>query len=367
MRIGINSRIYQNKETGIPYYIKFLYTKLLELDKDNRYVFFQTNNNKKIGKTTTFNISNNSFGAFLFDNIFINKLIKQENLAVFHGPASILPFFKRRGLKYILTVPDLAFLVYPDHWSKIFFYYYRFALKRALQNADLIIAISKNTKKDIIRYYKVDDDKIKVIYLGVNDIYLNSTKRKRLINEKYFFSITTHPKRKNILSIIKIFSQTNHLSEYKFVIAGLIQGKQLAELKENLKSLNLEERVILFGYGTEDQLASLYQHADFFIYPSFYEGFGLPVLEAMACGCPVITSSNSSMSEIVSDKRWLFDPKSLEDISRKIVEITSLSDNERRLLINKNMQFSRKFTWKETAMQHLALINSVSGGSNKNK
>src|SRR3989344_5348791 len=263
MKIGINSRIYQNKNTGIPYYIEGLYKNLLEIDKRNKYVFFQTLQNKTIGRTKIINLLNNSPGAFLFDNFLINRLISKEKINIFHGPAHILPFFKKKNVKYILTIHDLSFLLFKKNESTLFNIYYKYALLKSLNNADVIIADSKNTKKDIKRYYHIADNKI--------------------------------------------------LSDYKYVIAGLIENKQLLLLKNKIKELKLDNRVILFGYATELQLKNLYENAEFFIYPSYYEGFGLPIFEAMACRCHVITSNNSSLIEITPNKQWLINPYNSQD------------------------------------------------------
>ena len=359
MKIGVNSRIYQNENTGIPYYIECLYKKLLKIDKSNRYIFFQIQRNKTIGKTKTINLPNNNLSTFLFDNFLINNLIDNEKIDIFHGPAHILPFFKNKNIKYLLTVHDLSFLTLKNNQFLLFNLYYRYVIPRALKNADIIIADSRNTKEDIRRFYHIADNKIKVIYLGVNDIYFSLKKTKRLITDRYFLSLTTHPKRKNILRILEILARNKNLSDYKYVIAGLIKGEQLSSLKKKVKELNLENRVVVFGYATEEGLKNLYQNAEFFIYPSFYEGFGLPILEAIACKCPVIASNTSSIPEIYPDKNWLINPYNQDDISNKIDKMITLSKSERNCLIEKNYNFSKRFTWEETAQNYLRLINSL--------
>lgn len=359
MKIGVNSRIYQSENTGVPYYIECLYKKLLETDQSNDYVFFQTRRNKTIGRTKTINLPNNNLGTFLFDNFLINKLISKEKIDIFHGPAHILPFSKKEDVKYVLTIHDLSFLIFRENESPLFNMYYKYALPRSLKNADVIITDSQNTKEDIKRFYHVADSKIKVIYLGVNDIFFSAKKTKRIINEQYFFSLTTHPKRKNIYRVLEVFADNKNLSSYKYVIAGLINNEQLLSLKKKIKELELDNRIIIFGYATEERLKNLYQNAAFFIYPSLYEGFGLPVLEAMACNCPIISSNNSSLIEINPSKEWLVNPYSNHDISDKINKILSLSEKKRGLLLNKNYNFVKKFTWKKTAKEYLKVYNNL--------
>ena len=360
MKIGINSRVYQNSKTGIPYYLECLYKKILEIDKKNQYVFFQTNDEKKIGITKTIQTFNNPIGTFLFDNFLVNKLIDQEKIDIFHGPANLLPFFRKKGVKHVVTIHDLAFLIPPQTHtdSKFYNWYYKSVVARSLKNADFIIAVSRSTKTDIKKFYHLSDDKIKVIHQGVNDIYFKKIRGKRLIKDKYFFSLTTHLERKNTMSVLRLMAKNRELLKYEFVIAGLIPDCQLNRLREKIKELKLEKNVILFGYASEEELVSLYQNAEFFIHPSFYEGFGFPVLEAMACKCPVITSNTSSLKEITPDKEWLVDPYNLEDINDKVVRILNLSAKKRESLIQKNYNFAKKFTWEKTAKAMIKIFNN---------
>jgi len=356
MKIGVNSRIYQQSNTGIPYYIRCLYDNLLGNAGNLSFVFFQTSFNKKIGNTKILKLKNIGFLSVLFDLFFVNFLIKREKINIFHGPANILPFFKVRGVKYILTVHDLSFLIFPNNHSFLFNIYYRYAVARSLKNADIVVAVSKSTKKDILKFYKVPEDKIKVIYSGINDLFLNSQIKEKIIGDKYFLSITTHPKRKNTIGVLKAMSKNEELKKYKYVIVGVIPEDQLAELKNMINELGLANNVMIFGYASEDQLIGLYQNAEFFIYPSFYEGFGFPVLEAMACRCPVITSNNSSLTEIVPDKIWLVDPNNIDDISQRMTKIIKLSREDRYKLVDYNYNFSNKFRWKKTASEYIKLF-----------
>lgn len=359
MKIGVNSRLYQNSETGIPYFIKCLYKTLLEKHKECEYVFLQTNTKKTLGVTKIYSVPDTIIGLFLFDGFFSNQLATQEKVDIFHGPSNILPLFKRNGIKYVVTIHDLSFLIFPDQYPRLFNLYYRFVIKRSLKNADVIVADSYNTKNDIQKFYKIAEDKIKVIHLGINEKYLNVGKTPRLIQEKYFFSMSTHPRRKNILAVLDALVMESRLRRYKYVIAGLIPDEQLRELKERIRELHLEENVILFGYASEVQLISLYQNAEFFIYPSFYEGFGFPVLEAMALHCPVIVSNTSSLTEVVPDQKWSVNPNDREEIAKRMVSLLDLSLQERADLIQKNYSFTKNFSWGKTAQKYYEIFTSI--------
>jgi glycosyltransferase involved in cell wall biosynthesis len=359
LRIGINSRLFQNRETGIPYFIKCLYKEILDKDKKNKYIFFQTNSTKKIGNTKTINLPNSNLYNIFFDTIGILYLVLKNKINILHGPSNILPIIKLPGVKYILTVHDLSFLVFPNQYPKIFNLYYRYLTEISLKNADIVVSDSLSTKSDIIKYYGVSPEKIKVIYLGVNDIFDTKIKVPRLIQDKYIFSITTHPKRKNIFGVLEALALCKDKVNYKYVIAGLIQKTYLDELNKKIKMLKLEEKVILFGYADESELISLYQNAEFFVYPSFYEGFGLPVVEAMSCKCPVIVANNSSLVEVVPNKKWTVNPYDTSNIAQKMIQMAKITQQERKQLILENLNFSKQFRWNKTSNSYINIFTGL--------
>jgi len=361
MKIGVNSRIFQNGETGIPYFIRHLYAHLAETDKKNEYIFYQTDNKKKLGITKTVSAPNNILGNALFDNFLAYRMIARDKVDIFHGAAHILPIIKRKHTKYVVTIHDLSFLVFPEQYSRIFTWYYREAVRQSLKNADAIVADSVSTKNDIINFYGIDKARIKVIALGVSSYFLQPSKgdSARLIEEAYFFSLTTHPKRKNIYSVLEVLARSKKLQGLKYVIAGLIPEAYLQELKSDISRLGLNEIVILFGYVTEEQLRNLYQHAKFFIYPSFYEGFGFPILESMVCNTPVIASGTSSMREIMPLSDWCINPNDLDDIQNKMEKMMSVTQEERTEIVSSNFDFAKKFRWEETASQYLELFEEL--------
>ena len=359
MKIGINSRIYQHSGTGIPNYIEGLYKTLSVLDKKNKYIFFQTKKTKTLGKTKIIPMPNGYLGAFFFDSFLINSLIKKEKIDIFHGPSNSLPFIKYKKTKYIITIHDLTFLVYPQYYPAFFRYYYKFVIGRALKSANAILAVSVNTKKDILRYYNCDEKKVHVVYSGINPVYFAKKTEKRLIKDKYFFSITTHPKRKNINSIISIISRNKQLLQYKYVIAGIIQDDQVKQLRILIDKLNLQKNVLIYGYATEKELLSLYQNAEFFIYPSYYEGYGFPVLEAMAAKCPVIASNNSSLNELVARKDLLVNPYDQNDILTKMIYALTMPQIKKKELIKENYERAKTFTWEKTAQQFIQICENL--------
>lgn len=358
MKIGINSRIYQNPNTGIHNYIAGLYNKLLNTDTINEYSFFQTNINKTIGDTRILKLPDSLYNNLLFDNFLINKLIVEAKIDVFHGPAGVIPFIKKNNVKYIVTIHDLSFLLFPKYNTTVFNLYFSKVLKRSIMHSDIVIADSKSTKKDILNYFSISKNKIKVIYPGLNELYLKHSRIKRLIKQKYFLTMSTHTKRKNIERVIQVIGTNKKFSNILLVIVGLIPTNQLQELTKLINANGLSKKVIIYGYVTDKQLASLYQNAECLIYPSYYEGFGFPVLEAMASKCPVVSSNVSSIPEIMPDKDWLIDPYDSMALTAKVIEVLSLSATERKKMIEKNYNFAKNFTWDKCARKMMQIFKS---------
>ena len=361
MKIGVNSRIYQNGETGIPYFIKNLFGKILEADTRNEYIFFQTSENKKLGTTLKFNLPSSLFWNALFDNFITVILSKKKSIKVFFGPSHVLPWIKFKDIRYVVTIHDLSFLVYPEHYSFLFRSYYYHSIKNSIKNADIVAADSISTKNDIKKFYGIDDSKVEVIPLGLSDFYdcKNAVyEAARIIDDPYILTISTHPKRKNIYGVLEALKKFKKIRQ-KIVIAGLITKDNLIELNKEIKRLNLEDRVILAGYVDEEKLKNLYSNADLFIYPSFYEGFGFPILESMACMTPVITSNVSSMPELMPQKEWLVDPLSVNEIGEKMSKILNLSQIDKNRMLEQNYEFCKKFNWTKTARMYMEIFERL--------
>lgn len=360
MRIGINSRIYQNKNSGVPYYVYLLFSKILELDKKNDYLFFQTQLNKTIGKTEQFKLPDTLWGAVLFDTFLIHSLIRRNKVDVVHGASVLLPVGKKRGVKYTMTVYDLAFLHFPKLYSALYKVYHTYSIGRSLKKADHIVCISESTKRDVVHFFGTSEKKISVIYPGINDIFWTEPENEQpIVQEPYFFSVTTHPSRKNIFSVLRAMAGSDQLRNYTYVIAGLMSEGHQKELRSLAEALHISERVKLLGFVSEEQLKNLYRHAAFFIYPSFYEGFGLPVIESMAQHCPVLSADNSSLPEVNPHREWMFDAKNVPEITQVMERLVALSSEKRQQLIETNLEFASQFTWESSAQKMIEVFESL--------
>ena len=240
---------------------------------------------------------------------------------------------------------------------------------KAILKADRIIAVSENTKNDIIRNFSVDPSKISVIYLGKDVLFrplkdkekIKKTMKKYNISKRFLLCISAYSSRKNLVRLLVSFQKIRQHNNCQLVIFGkpLNKGRFLETL-DNLSS-SVREDVIITGYIPLEDVVYLYNGAEFFIYPSLYEGFGLPVLEAMSCGCPVITSNTSSLPEVAGDAGILIDPYNLDEMTGAMERLPS-DEKLREELKVKGLKRAELFTWEETARKTLQVYEEVYRG-----
>lgn len=260
----------------------------------------------------------------LFEQFELPKMIaKQYPDAIIHYPDSMAPIFAKN--KCIITVHDIAFKALKDVFTFKTKLWKNFATKLSLRKADRIIAISEYTKKEIVKYYGQElSGRIDVVYNGFNDFSnekINKEKiRKEIIEleeEKYILTVSTISPRKNIDRLIRAYAESEVKSDAKLVIAGGF-GWLYEDVVKLVDELKLSDRIIFTGKINDDELKLLYSKASIFVYPSIYEGFGLPPLEAMSYKIPCIVSDVTSMPEVVGNAAVLFDPLNINDLKQKI-------------------------------------------------
>jgi glycosyltransferase involved in cell wall biosynthesis len=243
----------------------------------------------------------------------------------------------------------------------------RLLVKIVINKARKIITSSENSKNDIIELLKVKAEKIEVVPLAADGIYKLADNKEELkeilekyrLPEKYILNVGTIEPRKNILNLIKGYGRLYHEKKIaaKLVIVGK-KGWLYDTIFTAATDLKIADQVVFAGYVPDEIMPFLYSGADCLVYPSFYEGFGLPVIEAMACGCPVITSNTSSLPEVAGDAAILVDPHSDTEIADAIYKILN-DDNLRNNLIEKGLKRSKKFSWQITAERILSLMNNL--------
>jgi glycosyltransferase involved in cell wall biosynthesis len=308
------------------------------------------------------------------------KILNKENLDLMHFTHFNAPIRYRKP--FIVTIHDLTHTLFPGRKMTSFPYRfaYKMVIKNAVRRARRIIAVSKNTKEDLIKILKVDPSKIDVIYEGVNDEFrqLNDEGKKEAekslakkygISKPFLLYTGVHRYHKNLPRLIEAFNILTASSHKDLSL--IITGKKdplYPEAEKLVKTFALENKVIFTGLIPEEDIIALYNLASVYVFPSLYEGFGLPLLEAFACGTPVAASNVSSIPEIAghdktgSSNALLFDPYSPQDIAKKIEQILDVPTLQQKLITN-GLKRVKEFSWEKMAEEILNLYNRPSSQS----
>ena len=308
------------------------------------------------------------FGSF-WVYLKLPKILKENNIDVFWGTQHCLPKRNKytKNIEFVLTIHDLAIKKLKTVGSLKNTIIQKLFVKRSLKNADKIIAISEATKKDIVQLYNIDKEKISVVYNGTNfeNIGPIDEKKQKEIRQKFgientpfLLFVSTIEPRKNIETLIKAFNyvKEKYNSNLKLILAGGLGWKFEGVLKL-FEEAKYKEDIVMPGFISKEEKKYLYQHAEAFVYPSLYEGFGLPILEAMAERTLVITANNSSLPEVGGDVAFYYnDTLSYEELGEKIQEVLNLNDEQKQERINKGLEQIKKFTWEKCAKETLDII-----------
>lgn len=328
MRIGIDAkRIFLN-DTGLGSYGRNLINGLNQINTQDEFVLYSSRKSKRIN----LNSLNSQFSAFFssarvkafWRSYSIIDNLKKDKISLYHGISSELPFSlkKQTEIKKIVDIHDLLFLRFPDFYSLTDRKMFELKTKFACEIADKIIATSQATKADIIKYYKVESEKIEVVYQSCDDAFFetqeaakrDTVSKKYKLPKEYILCVGTIQERKNQKQILEALK----LSKNKIPLVLIGSGKKYKEeiisfAKKNNLELHIPEKFV-----KNEDLPTVYQMAKLFVFPGLYEGFGIPVLEAMASKIPVITSLNTSMAEIIQNSDCLINPLSTEELAEKI-------------------------------------------------
>ncbi|GAA0129021.1 glycosyltransferase family 1 protein [Methanococcus maripaludis] len=370
MKIGIIADRLNRPLTGIGNYIYNLITEISISNKNIYIINYEENKivpnvNKITIKNPVSRISNKSF---YFWHLYLNYYLKKTNLDldIIHSPENATPFTTIRSKKVITVYDDIPFH-FPEYFTKSTRYRHELLLQKTLNSSDKIISISENTKRDVINHFKIPEDKIKVIPLAANENFkkvdeneTSKIKSKYNINFPFILYVGTLEPRKNIPSLLNAFYIIKKQGiPHKLVIAGG-KGWKYKEIFETIDKLNLQNDVIFTGYVPDEDLPGLYNAADLFVYPSLYEGFGLPPLEAMQCGTPVITSNTSSLPEVVGDAGIMINPYDVDELANKMYEVLT-NEKLRKEMSKKGLERAKLFSWKKCAEEHLKVYEEVLG------
>ena len=347
MKIGIDCQSIRGSISGLGQYTHKLIEWLPQVDSQNEYHLFRCWKNFR-GKT---------YDRLLWENCVLPLKAFRQKLDILHVPAFAIPLFRKVARRIVVTIHDLIGVVFPEHLSLPSRFYWSKWLPHINRNADLIIADSECTKGDIIRYMRVDPKKIRVIPLATNEGFcfqkneqeINSICLKYSIQRPFVFFLGNVEPRKNLPRLIRAFTQLKleRKIEHHLVIGGS-RSWHYPELAESYKKSGIMEYIKFINYVEENDIFALYQASDLFVFPSLYEGFGLPILEAMASGVPVITSNISSMPEVGGNAVYYVNPYSEEEIAKAVHYV--LSDRSAwHELQRRGFERVRQFSWRRTA------------------
>jgi glycosyltransferase involved in cell wall biosynthesis len=284
-------------------------------------------------------------------------------LDIFHSPDFALPPVRRACT--VLTVHDLSFMRVPECSQPSLRTYLLRVVPPSVRRADVVLADSESTRSDVIELLGVSPDRVRVIYPGVDEGFrlvqdtrvLADVRRRYRLPEHFVLSVGTLQPRKNLPRLIEAYAQARMDADVKLVIAGGT-GWMYEGIFRRVEELGLQSEVHFPGYVADDDLPALYTLADLFVFPSLYEGFGLPPLEAMACGTPVVTSNVSSLPEVVGDAALMVDPRDVEALAnamRRALGEPSL----RSAMVQRGLAQAQGFTWARAAGQLLRLYHEA--------
>ena len=370
MKVGILSWIIDRPRTGIDNYLYNILQNMVKTENSEKIslIHYKRTEDPIYSKTNDIIIKKMSF---LTNLLSMPHYINKSKIDVLHVPAhyhtQVSPFFLNRNIKKVMTIHDLTPLLFPETHIKKNSILWNSTLKLIKGKIDMIVTDSINTKKDCIKHLKIPEEKIRVVPLAAASSYkplpnleLVKTELEMKYNIKtpFILCVGTLEKRKNIPRLIKSFSiLKNNNMEHKLVIIGR-KGWKYNKIFETINRLNLNNEIFFTGYVPDEDLVKFYNAADLFVYPSLYEGFGLPPLEAMACGTPVLTSNNSSLPEVVGDAGVMVDPYKTEvlaDIMYDILNDKNLQDKLRK----KGLKRAKRFKWSKTAQKTWDVYQSI--------
>ena len=362
------------QKVGVGVYALNLVSKIYEIDKKNSYYILVQDDDDSLNSINNNNfkilwVKSSIFRKFIFrlflEQFYIPFLTLKYKIHIFHSLHYSFPLIILFG-KRVVTIHDMTFFKFPEKHLLVKRLYFSFFIRLSAVLVDKIISVSKSTRDDFMHLFKVDRSKMHVIYHGVNEKFspnLDKTrvdilKKKFNINSEYLLFIGTIEPRKNIKKLILAFlkfSQENR--NCQLVIAGK-KGWHFNDIFRYVNDFALNSKVIFTGFIEEEEKPLLIAGAKIFVYPSLYEGFGIPVLESLACGIPTITSNVSSLPEVAGEAALLIDPTNKDNLYlsiKKLLEDNKLYDR----LKQKSIEQARKFSWEKAALETIHVYESL--------
>ena len=373
LRIGIDVRLLTRRR-GIGNYVYNLLQELVKLESQHKFILYSDS------KDVAYAVPNNSRFILkiigpkfypLWEQIVLPIHAVRDNLDILHCPANAGPYLLPSKIKLILTIHDVMYMLpnsalpsSPSLYQNIGRKYLRWIVPLVAKNATALITVSNYSKIDILKHFTIDENKIFVIHEAagnkfkkITESIASSIAKNLNVPDRFIMAFGAIDPRKNTSKIIYAFKHFINLikSDHHLIIVGLSQSAKNHFTKQ-VQKLGISSNVTFLGFVSEDELIALYNNAQVMLYPSLYEGFGIPVLEAMACGTPVIGSTSASIPEIAGNAALLIDPTNLEELYTSLYEI-STNKKLRDDLTKKGFIQANKFSWSKLASETLSVYN----------
>ena len=369
MRVGINALFLGLPGTGSGQYTSHLLEALAKVEPANEYLLFgpapapPTSN-------TQYPISN--LAKLWFEQMAFPLACRRAGIDLAHVPYFASPFFPTAPI--VVTVHDLIPLILPAYRGSLLVRLYTRLVAAAARKAEAVITVSQASARDLVRHLRIPPERVHVTYEAAgeafqpveNEAQLAAVGQKYALPKRYLLYLGGFDQRKNVSTVLRGFTLLVNKQQTQLVIAGKLPERDTPLFPDPrllVRELGLEERVIFTGWVSEEDKSGLLSGAMVFLFPSLYEGFGLPALEAMACGTPVIASNRSSLPEVVGEGGILVEPTDVESLA-EAMEALLTDDALRAELRQQALVQAAKFSWEKTALGTLAVYRKTVGGRN---
>lgn len=355
MKIAILADALDNQNAGIHMYTKSLVKELLKRNDGHEYILIRQKTDTELSQVQQIAIPNINLPiGFASLRLFfiIPYILTKQKVDVVFEPAHFGPFNLPKRIKRVTFIHDLTPIKLPEYHRWHSQMLQRIFLKRILKKTHLILTNSKNTSKDLVAHYPFTKDKNEVLLLGKDSRFQPSQHEDVIhdynIESPYFLCVGTIEPRKNLVRLLEAYTlfvnETD--TQYDLVFVGGM-GWKTESFKKELEKHPYKTRIKLLGYIKKEELPIVYSHARALIYPSLYEGFGLPVLEALACGTDVICSNTSSLPEVGGTVAHYCNPESVDEIKEQMIKVSQYSLAEQKINSQKNLERAKLFSWKK--------------------
>lgn len=374
MKIAFDAKRITHNATGLGNYGRFVVNSLASSFADNEYLLYSPKPCKKDYANQLIDSSNIKFmhptGSiypnypFLWRVYYLTNRLLRDKVDIFHGLSNELPIrIERSKIPTVVTIHDLIFNRYPEYFNTIDRKIYDYKFNRACTHADKIVAVSQRTKNDIINFYGIEESKIEVVYQGCHSMFASKVSDESKsevigrhgITRPFILYVGSIEQRKNLMLIVKAMT---HLSKDTTLVAIGKRTPYTAVVEQFVKENNLQERVKILTSVSHADLPAIYQSASVFVYPSFFEGFGIPVLEALTSGIPVIAATGSCLEEAGGPDSLYVDPFNHKQLASYISEIINNSQLANQMRI-KGLEYAKKFDHSKLAMDMMKVYNGL--------